>query len=238
MLTSCRRGLESVHQDPNDRSLSTGNQRGEGRSSSSPPPATCDVQEDHASDIDSSTIGEDWNELEDDIETRHRYKVWKDDIEGFETKVLKAVGYDLTTAAFLIPQLYSKLYLERSPAVGVWASVSTQCPGQSESPSRNTATSQSPPKGSSNTNGKKRKSCQDKSDGDLGESQDENEDGDKDQTLKRARASSNNDAVRYACPFHKWKPDKYNAFYEANEVGRPRYGACQGPGFSNLSRLK
>lgn len=71
----------------------------------------------------------------------------------------------------------------------------------------------------------------------MRENQDGNNEGGGEQNSKRARTDSA-DVVRFACPFYKWKPEKYNAFYASKKVGHSRYGACQGPGFTSIGRLK
>lgn len=150
---------------------------------------------------------------------------------------MQAVGYDLKTAASLIPQLYSTLRSEKSTAIGHWETRFRHCSGNDGSSSQKEVPTQNTTEGSSKNNAKKRRSLQDGSEENLGDDQDDNEE-DEEQDRKRARNNSTDTLVRFACPFHIWKPDKYNAFHEAYEVGRPKYSACQGPGFSSIARLK
>jgi hypothetical protein len=203
----------------------------------SSPRETCEIQESSTSDLDYFTDGEDWSNLENDEAVQCGRKVWVDDVEGFETKVLQAVGYDLKAGASLIPQLYSTLRHKNSSAVGFWGTKFKHCPGHSGSSPRNSPHTQGASGSSSNSNGKKH-SYQDGSDEDFGENRDGDDQEDREQNPKRARTNSTEAVPRFACPFHKWKPVKYDAFYKADEVGHPRYKTCQGPGFSSIARLK
>ena len=198
----------------------------------------CENEEVYASDLDNSADEEGWDELEIDEETQYENKKWVDDVKGFETKVLQSVEYDLKAAASLIPQIYGILLHEKSNAIGSWGIHFRQCSGHSGSSSQANPPAQESSGGSSDGNGKKRRSYEEGSDEGLGENQGGNGQDDGEQNAKRTKMDSSETQVRFACPFHKWKPDKYDAFHTAGEVGHPRYKACQGPGFSSISRLK
>jgi hypothetical protein len=125
---------------------------------SNPLPETIFEAEDISNESDCHTDEETYSESESDLDPD---LVWRDDIEGFEKKVLHAVGRDRKLAACLIPQLYPSLRKERSVAVGSWSFDSRQCAGDSGSPHQNKSPTQITSGEGSGSNSKKRQSRQD-----------------------------------------------------------------------------
>jgi hypothetical protein len=125
---------------------------------SNPLPETIFESEDLSNDSDRHTDEETYSESESDLDPD---LVWRDDVEGFEKKVLHAVGKDRKLAACLIPQLYTSLRKERSAAVGSWSFNSKQCAGDSGSPHVSNSATQITSGEGSGSNSKKRQSRQD-----------------------------------------------------------------------------
>ena len=56
-----------------------------------------------------------------------------------------------------------------------------------------------------------------------------------DSNSKRGRKSASNQHSRpYACPFHKYNPQKFTLNHDTGAI----YRSCLGPGFSNVSQVK
>lgn len=150
------------------------------------------------------------------------------DVDMFETNVLQIVGYDFALAASLIPILHIMAHQDHMSAI---------TRGAGEADRKNAGTSaEGGQSSSSGGSGRKRSADKSGQDQDTRNHNDEDEeDGNKDHDLKRTRRQK---SPRLACPFHKWMPEKYNMYYEADQSGTPKFRTCHGPGFDNISRLK
>lgn len=120
-------------------------------------PAKVLEEENSSNDSDCCTDEETYSESEFDLGPD---LVWRDDVERFEEKVVRAVE-DRKLAACLIPQLYITLRKERSAAVGTWSLNSKQSAGGSRPPDPNNSPTQITSGEGSGSNNKKRQSRQD-----------------------------------------------------------------------------
>jgi hypothetical protein len=160
-----------------------------------------------------------------------------------EAIAIAAVGYDLETAAHLIPILH-KLQRKESMAaitqkIGPWRDSIRNCSpgtGVGQTPSSNTQTS---------TSGMdRRKRQRDLRSGDTSRDRDQNDSSDDDHDdpdPKRVKGNAENgrELPRLACFFNKRDPAKYRVRHDATEgLERTQYRTCEGPGFATIQRLK
>ena len=162
-------------------------------------------------------------------------------VDIFEAKVLRVAGQNLALAAYLIPPLHLMAHQEYTPPAKSWNLATSQCAGRSSDKAADTSVGNQSASGGI---GRKRQASRgglDQDTGELDEDRNEDEEGEENRYPKRAKSASANDVemkLRLACPFNKWKPKKYNMHHNASQRGNPKFRACHGPGFANISRLK
>lgn len=162
-------------------------------------------------------------------------------VDVFEAKVLRIAGHDLALAAFLIPLLHLMAHQEHTSPIKSRSIATTQCAGGADGKAADaSAQGNQPFLGGGDE--RKRSARTTWSEQDMGkqeEDEDEQRKGDRDP--KRTKASPGEvmqAKKRFACPFNKWRPEKYNIYSNSERIGYPEFRTCHGPGFTSINYLK
>jgi len=204
--------------------------------------------------VESSNSDSEMDEGEDDSIEEGEYDSgddndWSGQNNNLEGLVLGALQGDRQFAAQLIPILHKYFYPE--PAKGVTQKVSPWrydvikgSPGTGPSSEQTSASSGHNRESTSSR--KRQRPLMIQSNEPTGSQDDENDhsEGDGNRRPKGANEPLQIDGVlellRLACPFNKWKPNKYGIQHEVVDSSQKTdyYRSCAGPGFKSIQRLK
>jgi hypothetical protein len=206
-------------------------------------PAPLDPRNEPSSlvDYNSSSESDGCQNYDDEIEAIHECAECRaaGSVNMFEGIVIRMVGHDLALAASLIPILHIMAHQKHASTIGLRGIAITQCAGGSDGTAAH-ASALGGVKSRSSGGGRKRSADKTGSDRHAEKQDDEDEEVNEEHNSKKTRRDPEGveHAERLMCPFHKWKPDKYNLVYGAAQSGNPKFRVCHGPGFPNIGRLK
>jgi hypothetical protein len=180
---------------------------------------------------------------DDDDDDDDEWSGQDDDID-IEAVVLRALGGDLSLAAYLIPILHRSFYADRiinaTQKVAPWRNNIIKC-----SPDGSTGREPSLDVSSNQPGGSRKKRRRESENQSREADEDEDRDDDDEDNGSPQGIGGNPDTGghgivhRLACPFHKFKPAKYGIQRSMAENSRkPDYRTCAGPGFKTIQRLK
>jgi hypothetical protein len=204
---------------------------------------TGDVKSDAEDSSDSEGVG-DYDDDEEDSNDS-----WSLEIHFLEAAILEAFRDDLDLAAFFLSNLNEILGLHNSrdiskQKVTSWIPGIKYSPNSSETGSGQTQSSYESwvTSGSAKQNGKRQRSVNQKGkegEGDNGEDEEGQGERDPKKTKGNEPGDKSGGGLLLACPFWKFDPSKYNAHYHPDANSRRgKYRTCEGPGFTDIQRLK
>jgi hypothetical protein len=173
---------------------------------------------------------------------------WSGQNNNLEGLVLEALQGELQFAAQLIPVLHKYFYSDSAKGVtqkvSPWRYGVTKCsPGPGPS-SEQTSSSSGRNRESTSSRKRPRASMIQSHEKTGHQDDDDHSEDDGNRRPKGGNGPLQMDGVlevpRLACPFNKWKPEKYGIQHEAVESTQKTdfYRPCAGPGFKSIQRVK
>jgi len=209
------------------------------------------TMEDINSDMEDSSSSEETDDsYDDDDDDENSNDSWSLQTHNLEASVLKAFRYDMDLAAFFLCNLNNILGLHNSRDIAKgkvtsWIPGIKYSPNSSETGSGSSGQTQSSygyqVSSGSGKQGKRQRPANGSGTG--GEENREDEEGQEGRYPKKMKENEPDDEIDgdplLACPFWKMDPEKYNALYHPDATSRRgKYRTCEGPGFTNMQRLK
>jgi hypothetical protein len=208
-------------------------------------------EEDMRYAAESTDTDDDYDDDADDYDEDDSNDSWSLHIHVLESAVLKAYRGNLDLAAFFLGNLGEVLGLRNSrdiskQKVTSWIPGIKYSPNSTETTSGQTQSSHSS-HGSRATNstndksGKRQRSStrKGKETGDQGDDEGDQEERDPKKLKEDDIVDELEVGLLLACPFWKLDPAKYNSHYRPDANTRKgKYRTCEGPGFTDIQRLK
>jgi hypothetical protein len=197
-----------------------------GRRPRSPSPKETSSNQDAGSDIDSPTF-----ETEsDDCSPRSELDeaaFFAGTMTSIGTDLLGVLGHDMILLARLLPRIHDSLKAQLCYENVGYTGNDYNNGGDSTGEGGSLASSKTRKSSTSSSLGKHGR--------DESEQNDDRDDDAENERPKKQRGEPEpreNRVLRYACPFHKWRPHIYTS------VNGTRYRSCSGPGQTEVRRLK
>jgi hypothetical protein len=200
------------------------------------------------SDVESLIDSEDLdNDNDDDNVDEESNDSWGIHIHVLEVAALDAFGGDLDLAAFFLSNLNEILGLHNSRDISK-QKVNSWIPGIKSSTNSSNASGQTQSSYESQSTGdsggqnrKRQRSLgrkQPDGKGDRGEDDEDQQERDPKKMKENEPRDKPDICLLLACPFWKQDKAKYNKNYHSANGRRGKYRGCEGPGFTDIQRLK